>query len=215
MARVRAEQVAMTRDRILSTAERLFAERGVSSVSNRQISEAAGQGNNYAVGYHFGGRTEVIRAVLDRRNAEIEPIRQRMLDDLGPESGVREWICALVLPQTEYLQSEPVPTYFARFCALVTADPELRNIMYDAAAASEGLLTVLDGMYRALPELPPPVRQVRDTMARNVIVHTLAEFELTIAAGDGLDELPSWSFIGHAIVDALVGLWSAPVVGEH
>ena len=49
-------QPSPTRELLLNTAERLFAEHGVAAVSNRQICEAAGQGNNYAIGYHFGSR---------------------------------------------------------------------------------------------------------------------------------------------------------------
>ena len=33
------------------------------AVSNRQISEAAGQGNNAAACYHFGTRTDLLRAI--------------------------------------------------------------------------------------------------------------------------------------------------------
>ena len=50
-----------TREVILQAAERLFAERGMHAVSNRQISEAAPQGNNAAVCYHFGARTDLLR----------------------------------------------------------------------------------------------------------------------------------------------------------
>lgn len=48
---------------LLAAAERLFAERGMHAVSNRQISEAASQGNNAAVCYHFGTRTDLLRAI--------------------------------------------------------------------------------------------------------------------------------------------------------
>ncbi|NED64518.1 TetR family transcriptional regulator, partial [Streptomyces sp. SID10244] len=91
MGRVRSERVTTTRTRIMSTAERLFAEQGVSTVSNRQISEAAGQGNNYAVGYHFGGRLELVRAILEHHNAAIEPLRHIMVDALGPDVEIRDW----------------------------------------------------------------------------------------------------------------------------
>jgi cytochrome P450 len=51
---------------ILATTERLFAERGIHAVSNRQISEAAGQGNSAAVGYHFGTKADLVRAIARR-----------------------------------------------------------------------------------------------------------------------------------------------------
>ena len=50
----RADRAGVSRELILTAAERLFAEYGVLAVSNRQVGEAAGQGNNAAVGYHFG-----------------------------------------------------------------------------------------------------------------------------------------------------------------
>src|SRR5699024_7108128 len=59
----RADRGAGTREVILDTAERLFVEHGTGVVSNRQISEAAGQGNNTAVGYHFGTRADLVRAI--------------------------------------------------------------------------------------------------------------------------------------------------------
>lgn len=52
-----------TRERILNAAERLFAEHGVYAVSNRRVSEAAQQGNNAAVGYHFGTKADLVRAI--------------------------------------------------------------------------------------------------------------------------------------------------------
>ena len=60
---VRSHRSTGTREAILSAAEWLFAERGMYAVSNRQISEAAGQGNNAAACYHFGTRTDLLRAI--------------------------------------------------------------------------------------------------------------------------------------------------------
>ncbi|WP_272459542.1 TetR/AcrR family transcriptional regulator [Polyangium jinanense] len=58
--RIRQTHGSETREVILAAAERLFAEHGVAAVSNRQVSEAAGQGNNFAVGYHFGTSTRSV-----------------------------------------------------------------------------------------------------------------------------------------------------------
>ena len=52
----RSDRASTTQEAILTAAERLFAEHGVFAVSNRQVSEAAGQGNNAAVGYREGPR---------------------------------------------------------------------------------------------------------------------------------------------------------------
>src|ERR1044071_3573348 len=65
-------RAAGTREAILATAERLFAQHGVGAVSNRQISDAAGQGNNTAAGYHFGTETDLVRAIVRKHTAQVE-----------------------------------------------------------------------------------------------------------------------------------------------
>ncbi|GAA3353530.1 hypothetical protein GCM10020366_07170 [Saccharopolyspora gregorii] len=110
----RSERVGATREAILDTAERLFAENGVFAVSNRQVSEAAGQGNNTAVGYHFGTKTDLVRAIVRRHAEPIDLIRVRMLAEISPDAGVRDWVECLVRPSIEHLASLGVPTWFAR-----------------------------------------------------------------------------------------------------
>ena len=75
MVGVRGEKADATRTALLTAAERLFAEHGLDAVSNRQISEAAGQANNYAVGYHFGSRTDLLRALLQSHVVPLDEIR--------------------------------------------------------------------------------------------------------------------------------------------
>ncbi len=101
-ARVNARTLA-TRESILAAAERLFAERGVEGVSNRQISEAAGQGNNTAVGYHFGTKTDLIRALVRERQTAVDEIRRRMLADRADSTDLRDWVACMVVPFTDYL----------------------------------------------------------------------------------------------------------------
>ncbi|GIR38116.1 MAG: hypothetical protein CM15mP49_35010 [Actinomycetota bacterium] len=54
----------------------MFAEDGVFAVTNRQITEAAGQKNESALNYHFGTRNELIITLLTRRNKDLDAIRQ-------------------------------------------------------------------------------------------------------------------------------------------
>nr|MDT0525950.1 helix-turn-helix domain-containing protein [Streptomyces sp. DSM 41633] len=124
----RAGQVGTTRELILTTAERLFAERGVNAVSNRQISEAAGQGNNTAVGYHFGTKADLVRAIVRSHSQRIEEIRVRLLAGIGDSTDLRDWIDCLVRPMPEHLADLGGPTWYARFCAQLMTDPALHDI---------------------------------------------------------------------------------------
>jgi AcrR family transcriptional regulator len=51
---------ARTRERLLDTAERLFATHGLHAVSLRTINTEAGARNVSAAHYHFGSKTGVI-----------------------------------------------------------------------------------------------------------------------------------------------------------
>nr|MDT0524064.1 TetR family transcriptional regulator [Streptomyces sp. DSM 41633] len=101
----RADRASSTQEAILKAAERLYAEHGVFAVSNRQVSEAAGQGNNAAVGYHFGTKTDLVRAVARRHAERIEVGRQRMMAQVGDSADLRDWLACAVRPVTEHLEN--------------------------------------------------------------------------------------------------------------
>ena len=86
----RDAQVNATREALLTAAERLFAERGVHAVANRQISEAAGQGNNAAVSYHFGTKADLVRAITRKHVDQIERTRARMVVGIGDSADLRD-----------------------------------------------------------------------------------------------------------------------------
>jgi AcrR family transcriptional regulator len=210
---VRAERVNETRAQILTAAERLFAEQGVLAVSNRQVSEAAGQGNNTAVGYHFGTKADLVRAIVRKHADQVEQVRRRMLGEIGDSSDVRDWVACLVRPTIEHLASLGCPTWFARFGAQVMTDPALREIMIDEALTSPSLQQIVDGLNRCLPELPLDVRIERGDMARQLIVHMMAERERALAEGTPTPRA-DWYGAATGLVDAITGIWLAPVNPE-
>src|ERR1700753_1623717 len=110
----RSNRSTGTREAILSAAEVLFAERGMYAVSNRQISEAAGQGNNAAVCYHFGTRTDLLRAIEGKHRQPIEDLRAGMLAEVGDSTELSEWVACLVRPLTEHLEQLGAHSYYAR-----------------------------------------------------------------------------------------------------
>ncbi|WP_228122662.1 TetR/AcrR family transcriptional regulator [Saccharothrix syringae] len=206
----RAEQVGTTRRQILDTAERLFAERGLYAVSNRQISTAAGQGNNAAVGYHFGTKADLVRTIVRRHTERIEPLRLEAVAAVEGSVEVRDWVDCLVRPVTRHLAALGDPTWFARFAAQVITDPGFRAVMTEEALATPSLRRVLDGLRRCLPDLPDDVRAERGDMVRDLVVHVCAERERAVADGT-VAVRSTWDDAATGLVDAITGLWLAPV----
>jgi AcrR family transcriptional regulator len=207
---LRTDRSTATRESILSAAERLFAERGMYAVSNRQISEASGQGNNAAACYHFGTRTDLLRAIESKHRAHIEELREQMISDIAGSAELADWVGALVHPLTDHLSSLGNPTWYARFAAQAMADPAYRHVVTTDALASPLLVQAIDGINRCLPDLPRRVRHERIVMARNLLMHSCAEYERELAEHRPQSRL-SWTTAAEGLVDAIVGLWQAPM----
>ena len=95
-----------TAARLVAAAERLFAGGGEEATSLRAITREA-RSNAAAVHYHFGGRDELLRAVLAQHLAPLAQRRTRLLDlakaELGEPVGVEALIEAAVRPELELL----------------------------------------------------------------------------------------------------------------
>ncbi|MDT5147691.1 MAG: hypothetical protein QOC58_2336 [Mycobacterium sp.] len=210
---VRSERASSTQEAILVAAERLFAEHGVFAVSNRQVSEAAGQGNNAAVGYHFGTKGDLVRAIEEKHRGPVEQLREQMVTELlksGDSPEMLDWVACLVRPLTDHLESLGSPTWYARFAAQAMTDPAYYNIIVKGALSSPSLVQVVEGINRCLPDLPVAVRFERNIMARNLLMHTCADRERALATGSSMHQ-SSWRAAASGLIDAIVGLWLAPV----
>jgi AcrR family transcriptional regulator len=196
-----ADRASATREIILVTAERLFADHGVCAVSNRQIGEAAGQGNTAAVGYHFGSKFDLVRTIVRRHTTEIDRIRTAMVAETAGSTEIRDWVACMVRPITEHLDALGSPTWFARFSAQVMTDPALREIMAEEALTSPSLVEALDGLNRCLPALPVEVRTERSDM--------VAERERALADSTSTPRA-TWRDAAAGLIDAIAGIWLAP-----
>jgi AcrR family transcriptional regulator len=207
---VRSARVNATRELILTTAERMFAERGVHEVSNRQISEAAGQGNNTAVGYHFGTKTDLVRAIVRKHAEPVEARRRELLAELGADPDIRDWVTVLVRSATDHLGSLGTPSWLARFSAQLMNDPSLRQIQLEESLTSPTLQRIIEGLGELLADLPPQVRMERGDMARHLIIQMTAEFERARAEGRPTARA-TWREMADGLIDGIVGLLTAPV----
>src|SRR5215472_312111 len=97
-----------TRERILDSAERLFADHGFEGASIRAIVEDA-RVNLAAVHYHFKSKEALLEAVLTRRITVVNEARLQRLDDAEATAApdppsVEEILRAFIIPTVELAQ---------------------------------------------------------------------------------------------------------------
>jgi len=94
-----------SRARILSSAGKLFAERGYDGVSMRELARAA-KVNLGAVNYHFGGKGqlyhETVLQLIEDVGPIFGPIMERLNDDVAAANGNRHALSACV---AEFVES--------------------------------------------------------------------------------------------------------------
>ncbi len=95
-----------TAARLIAAAERLFAQGGEEATSLRAITREA-RSNAAAVHYHFGGRDELLRALVDQHLGPLAQQRARLVSraiaDRGEPAPVTALVEAMVRPDLELL----------------------------------------------------------------------------------------------------------------
>ena len=114
-----------TRERILDTAERLFAKKGIKHTSVRDITGAA-KAHLAAVNYHFRSKDGLLREVVERRIVPLNRERLRLLDDATKRFGkkavpVESVLYALLSPAIK-LYFERL--HFLRITGQIVSDPD-------------------------------------------------------------------------------------------
>ena len=119
-----------TRTRLVETAERLFAERGIDAVSVTEILEAAGHRNKNAVHYHFGGKDGLTVAIAEHRSGALNLRRAALLAEIraqGREHDLQALSRTLVLPLAELLEDKD--NHFLGFLARYHLDRSRRQLV--------------------------------------------------------------------------------------
>jgi AcrR family transcriptional regulator len=116
----------VTKQRLVSAAEELFAERGIDAVSLREINAAAGQRNSTALQYHFTDRRGLLAAVLAKHLVDVEGRRHELLDayEASGVDDLRALADALVRPSATKLADPDGGRAFLRIHAQVINRPD-------------------------------------------------------------------------------------------
>ena len=179
-----------TKDRIISAAEQLFAERGFAGTSLRGVTSEAGV-NLAAVHYHFGTKEALLQAVFDRRIGPVNQQRLERLDALeagagvdGPElEGIIEAFLAPVMALKRDLEGEGM--VWSRFIGRVYSEPlEIVETMIRDHFDEVGRRFVA-ALSVALPGLSEEEIGERLLFSIGALSHTLIDFHQIITPSDG------------------------------
>jgi AcrR family transcriptional regulator len=85
-----------TKERILSAAEKVFAQQGFAGASLRELTREAGV-NLAAIHYHYGSKEELLRAVLARIIGPVNQKRLAMLAEVEAKAGKKPPVLESIL----------------------------------------------------------------------------------------------------------------------
>jgi AcrR family transcriptional regulator len=202
-----------TRDALILSGERLFAERGIGGPSIRELLAAAGVGNKSALHYHFGNREGLVSAIVAghgetlrvRRSLAFEPV---VLDDAAARI---ERLCDVVVgPYCEFLADGAREWRYLVISAEVLADPtrpyEDLQVLFNDPLLPRIVKLLLDRL-----DLPDRLATERLVIGISQVISAVATRARQQLFGDGVrDNTPLEVFVAN-LVDMLVGSITAPV----
>jgi len=159
-----------TKQKILDTAERLFALQGYAATSMRQIISEAGV-NLAAIHYHFGSKEELLDEVVLRKAGPVNAERLARLEAAvadGQTPQVGEILEAFLRPMAA---SASQNEQFVRFMGRVYAEGLLPHVV--EKHFQPALARFRDGLRQALPELPEQEFLWRIHFMMGALAHTM------------------------------------------
>jgi AcrR family transcriptional regulator len=168
----------LTRKRLVESAERLFAEHGVGSVSIREVNRDAGLAPS-AVHYHFGSKEALLNAVVGRLDATIAEgmlVKGRELLARDEPPTATELVDLVAAPLISALNADPVRT--ARWLKIVsTLSWREASKMWPE---TQGMVLTLAA--RSYPDLPGSERLLRSGIAFATLTQVLAQVPTDMSA---------------------------------
>jgi AcrR family transcriptional regulator len=165
---------------LLLTAERLFAEHGFAGVSLRQIGIESGSSNNSAVHYHYGSKERLVEAIFDYRTPTLLQRRQLLKARLHP-GDLRARLEVHLLPVFELAESGEGS--YLSFLEQLERSPTSRSLLQPPQATTSQAEFVAD-IQALLPDVDEPVRTMRIHQVQMLSLHTAAERERVVLAGE-------------------------------
>lgn len=177
-----------TRTALVQAAERLIAEKGLGTVSVKDITRAAGARNPSAVHYHFGNVETLIREVFARRYQHIENERFRRLAKVNIEDPKRRLVALMEAALAPFLEGclDEEGRLYVRFCVQLSSDPRFDLAELVRELGMESLTLLLEKIFDCLPDVSRPVLMVRLRQALAISLVQAADFARRLESGTDL-----------------------------
>jgi AcrR family transcriptional regulator len=205
-----ARDATDTRERLLATAQSLFAREGIYQVPLKRIVDRAGQRNASALHYHFGGRDGLLHTIIVRHDDRIQAERHEMLtriDAEGRTGDLRSLVEALVEPF-----SHELATLDGREYVRIVSQLSMLFDFWDVDLPTGPTETqrMFRSMDRCLPHLSPALRHERITTLLGLVAESLAtRARLLDSPESPAPALDHDAFVAN-LVDMAVGALAAP-----
>ena len=193
---------------LIEAAERLFAEKGLSGVSAREITRAAGARNESALHYHFGGMEELIRHVFHNRHLHIERVRMERIAKLRSDGRADDISAILEAAIAPFIEAclDANGRLYSRFAVQLSTDP--RFDIYELVRTGElaSANDMRDLLTPLLSHLPAEVLTTRLRRAFTITVIIASDYVAQLEAGSA----PSTDDAIAEAVSSVAGYISAP-----
>ncbi len=169
---------------MIEAAEQIIAERGMPTLTLKDVQIAAKQSNKSAAKYHFGSREGLLEALVEVRMSPVDARRQELLDEmerLGAPPTVRQAVGALVRPLAAETLGRPGSRY-ARFLVQAMFDPALADLIQRHLRAES-----YRHVHRMLIDLCPAPGEIAAWRADNITMLSMT----ALAAREGTDRTPA------------------------
>jgi AcrR family transcriptional regulator len=204
-----------TRAKLVDEAARAFAADGVFTASLIDITRRAGQRNRGALHYHFGSRTGVLCAVLER-HAEFLARREGELLEIAraaPDNDVKSVVEAIVRPATELAESGwRGRCYLVILAELVEEDPASLDPEVSKALEHTGGYEVYALLAKRMADVGAEVQAERFALATAFILRAVADRARVLGRRGrrGRPQLEQEAFVDNLVAMVAAGM-SAPL----
>jgi AcrR family transcriptional regulator len=144
-----------SREKLIQSAECLFAERGFNGVSVRDIAYDA-KVNSALVGYYFGNKEGLLAEVYTRHCEPLKRDRARLLAGYtanGDLANLEQILEAFIRPSLQAGQGSEQGRSFSRLRAILSAENSLLLEQLVAQTFDEANRSFIDALSKCLPDL--------------------------------------------------------------